>query len=407
MTGLGNATISGTFGDPGGHGYNITVNWSDGTVQTFYFADPGTFHFAHSYSHNPDPTNPAAPIPITVTVQADPNISLAGLHQPLIVTHIDQNSRIVGEVDTTMTSNGSVSPAFSSWQTEAALPGLGLGGVIFVDSNIYIIVFQHSVAQSTTSSLSIQTSPMQQSLTYNPGLTVQDDTTIESRQIINEVLDADGNVLGTFQLSEEILDDLPKLFRQLPDGHYRIYVKEPGEQGQRLLLDINIRGGKPADDTEAGDKPPTAEDEAPADPDAPQAALPPGAAEDAPLLGVLGDLLENSRGGISGEQYFASGFVTAIDQHSDVASTDAREPTDESAVPAVAAAHMQRRVGSAALGLGALVASLGQPRWEDRVDEALAQADSGTLSKAARLARRLRRLASQRIHRFGPESDTQ
>src|SRR5262249_50374066 len=87
-----------------------------------------------------------------------------------------------------------------------------------------------------------------------------EEAVIEERQVLLVPVDPQGKESEPVVLSEGVLDDLPKLFRSLPDGHYRVYLREIGEQRVRLLIDVNLRGGKPSDDSESGqDKPPTAE----------------------------------------------------------------------------------------------------------------------------------------------------
>lgn len=54
LTAWGVATLTGFFGDPGAHNFTITVDWSDGTVETFHFDDPGMFTFTHTYTANPN-----------------------------------------------------------------------------------------------------------------------------------------------------------------------------------------------------------------------------------------------------------------------------------------------------------------------------------------------------------------
>jgi len=70
------------------------------------------------------------------------------------------------------------------------------------------------------------------------------------------------------KLTEEVLDDLPgRIYKRLPDGDYQIYLQEAGEsqESRKLIIEIRIRDGKPAD---VEDKPklprkPAAEEEAP------------------------------------------------------------------------------------------------------------------------------------------------
>jgi WD40 repeat protein/serine/threonine protein kinase len=72
-------------------------------------------------------------------------------------------------------------------------------------------------------------------------------------QIVLQALNL-GRMTDEIVIPAEVLDDLPQLFRRLPDGRFRILVQESeGKRGLRLLLDISLRGGKPADVSDEGD----------------------------------------------------------------------------------------------------------------------------------------------------------
>ncbi len=88
----------------------------------------------------------------------------------------------------------------------------------------------------------------------------------DERTVILEVLDPNGNPQKDAKgrpieipLKEDVLDDLPtRIYRKLPDGRYRIYLREAGETRKRLILEVNIRDGKPADEASTTrDRPPT------------------------------------------------------------------------------------------------------------------------------------------------------
>ena len=84
----GVASVSGTFGDPGAHDFKFTIDWHDGTIDTYLVENPGHFDFSHKYVTFPNTLDQSAPIPITVTVSNDQNIQLVGLQQAPIVTTI-------------------------------------------------------------------------------------------------------------------------------------------------------------------------------------------------------------------------------------------------------------------------------------------------------------------------------
>ena len=82
-----------------------------------------------------------------------------------------------------------------------------------------------------------------------------------------------GKVIGSngirteVQLTEEVLDDLPgRVYKRLPDGDYQIYLQEAGEskESRKLIIEVRIRDGKPAEEEKAKipPKPKAAEEEA-------------------------------------------------------------------------------------------------------------------------------------------------
>jgi hypothetical protein len=429
VTVAGLAVVTGSFGDTGAQDYRVTVDWRDGTIENFFFTHPGSFEFTHHYSGNPNPNDPGSPIPIHVTVSNDPNISLVGLKQALIVQTFDESGRIPGEVDVRAQSNGfkgsniallAIENAVISgltanfqfvsdlqftgvpattYQTLASVPGLGLG-IIYIDSNINIVSL-HNVAPSTSTSLLPSSPPPEPQASVNDTVTyASDSTNVEERQVIIEALDADGNPMldsdGNpirVNVSDKVLDNLSELFQNFPDGRYKISVIEPGEPRPRLLLDINLRGGKPADDTEDGDKPPTEDDSAAEG--GSQASLGTSAVETDQTadeqhqlptdpLAVVTDVERNGS---------AQAAVVRDDQPMFRASNREHHGDGESFV--APASRAQRAIYEAALSLGALATCAGGRNWEERVDEALAESGSGALSKAARLARKLRRQADE------------
>jgi hypothetical protein len=60
-----------------------------------------------------------------------------------------------------------------------------------------------------------------------------------------------------------VLNNLPALFRNLPDNHYKIYLVQSETNAKRLVIEVFVRNGKlidPGDDSEgARDRPPTEE----------------------------------------------------------------------------------------------------------------------------------------------------
>lgn len=226
----GDATVTGDFGRFTEQNFFITIDWGDGTVETFNFADPGSFVFNHTYTFNPNIQNPAADIPILVTMQGD-----------MQFTFTDGN----GSLD------------FTSEAGLLETPGEGLANIaIDTTPQVPQLLFpQSEVILDSTSN--------QQSL-----FIVQDTQTIEGalqeanknaeRLVFLRIMAPNGNVIEDVPLQETDLDNLPKLFNSLPDGRYQIYLKEAGEERIRLLMDVDIRGGKATDVTEDQSNQPSA-----------------------------------------------------------------------------------------------------------------------------------------------------
>ncbi|MGC3966392.1 MAG: hypothetical protein QM775_03170 [Pirellulales bacterium] len=72
----GNASVTFDFGRLHELQFTATVNWSDGVVDVYGLSSPGTFTATHNYTGNPNLANPAAPIPVTVTLRGDAAHSL-------------------------------------------------------------------------------------------------------------------------------------------------------------------------------------------------------------------------------------------------------------------------------------------------------------------------------------------
>ncbi len=329
----GAAIVSGSFGDAGAQNFQILVDWHDGTTDTFFFTNPGSFTFVHKYVSFPNTVDQSAPIPITVTVLNDPNIHLIGGQQSPIVTVFDKSNIIPGQKDLQALGNGFfgtdpppaltaliaqmdaliaflnpggfvfpnhtefTGPQTSTYLTFAQVPGNGLG-LISIDSNIYIITLQHS-PPTTAAILPVETLGQSNQSQSEQTLAQQADATnAEERVVVIEALNADGSPLldahgepVKVAMSDTVLDRLDELFKDLPDGRYRISVIEPGETKPRILLDVNLRGHKPADDAEENEGKPPASDENASSPGSgtPQAALPERALPEDTLRPVAAD----------------------------------------------------------------------------------------------------------------------
>ena len=448
----GQAFVSGSFGDPGAQNFQILVDWHDGTTDTHYFTNPGDFTFYHNYTSFPNTVDQSAPIPITVTVLNDPNIKLIGQHQTPLVTVFDKSSLIPGEKDLQALGNGFqqnnsapvladliaqmdaliailnpggfvfpnhtefTGPQTSTFLTFASVPGNGLG-LISIDSNIYITTFHNSPPTTAAIVPTGASAPSTQSQIEETASQQAEATNAEERVVVIEVLNADGSALRDangnpvqVEMPDTVLDNLDALFKNLPDGRYRISVIEPGESKSRILLDVNLRGHKPADDAEESEGKPPASDAgaSTAAPENPQAGLPNrDLLEDSPVVS-LAELKDSPLLTATNSDFPAAALIAVAPANSATASRDGnvgRHDSEQAAGPKSLPHSLERSLAETALGLGGLAACVGGRNWEERVDAALAQAGAGALSKTARLARRLMRPAEnttrRAVRRFG------
>lgn len=222
ISATGDATVTGDFGRFTEENFFITIDWGDGTVETFNFADPGSFVFEHTYAANPNVQNPAADIPILVTMQGD-----------LQFTFSD--------------STGSLD--FTSEAGVLETPGEGLANVaIDTTPQVPQLIFPQSevILDASSNQLSIFTTKD----TLSIESAFEDANKNVERLVFLRILAPNGNTIEDVPLQESDLDNLPQLFQSLPDGRYQIYLKEAGEERIRLLMDVDIRSGKASDVTE-------------------------------------------------------------------------------------------------------------------------------------------------------------
>ena len=235
ITAGGIATVTGDFGRPGEHNFTITVNWNDGTFTTEVFENPGSFIFTHFYNENPNPTNPAAPIPIDVTVVADLQIHVFGRN--------------------TTTNNALGSLDFTTLRSFAPVPGEGFGAFAFdLTPTVKLLHFpepqpvgdlQQGSAQTPTVALVIEPIPEKDDL--GPSAKRKVFFQIGKRNADGTGWEYDEGIELTEDFLEQIFD--PELIEQIPDGRYRVQLQEPGETIKRLVIEFEIVNGTIADGT--------------------------------------------------------------------------------------------------------------------------------------------------------------
>jgi len=252
VTALGVAQIDFDYGRLLEQDFTLQVVWGDGTVDIVHHTAgdmdlglAGHATFFHTYTSNPNVNNPAAPIPVTVTVFNDTNISFRVENQA-----VDTNTQ-------TRTN---------------AVPGDGLKGAAVFD--LAIVVPQIDSPRSAVGdSLQISAQTFTQNTnTIDLAVVLDSKPLLEGRVLLihrlgpdgKPLVDEEGNLRVVTFVEEEAatyLADLTKLYKHksLDTGKFRIYVQE-GDARPLLIAVVNLKNGTPVTGNEATqDRPPTAE----------------------------------------------------------------------------------------------------------------------------------------------------
>jgi PKD repeat protein len=324
---LGNTTVVGQFSDQGADSFEVWVDWGDksGKPEDDYFVkaadigilDAKTFVLSHHYKGPPDPQNPAADITIRVKVRDD-DFKTMGIVEP-------GESLVKFDVITN--------------------PGEG-NKFIRIDLSPKVPMLSFTVRPVSTVVTAGAKTALVASDSGEIGGAAGESLVSSERDFVLRIVDNRGNdIKPGYKLPPDVLEDLPALFRRLPDNTYRIYLVQGETQVERLVIEVVVRNGRmidPGDDSEgARDKPPT-------DESAPAAAPAAGAALEAPTEAQID---------------------AALDAPGDDAAAVGLLPTPG---PATAAAW---RHGST-LASVALALSAAGKSWRAQVDETLAKAQS-------------------------------
>jgi hypothetical protein len=201
----------------------------------------------HTYFANPDKGNAAQPIPISITVAP----------------------------------TGEPWAASATATTAAPVPGNVFGAIKLVDTTGSSFVETArveiapppaqataplaSVAQATGAGAAASESvnPDERMIALrivSPGEAESDQVVLSDPKRLTELLKPSGASQSptAFKLADTDLNDLPALFKKLPDGRYQIYLSEEGHL--RLVIDVVVRQGRavdPTDDSGGRDRPPT------------------------------------------------------------------------------------------------------------------------------------------------------
>ncbi|TWT43356.1 PKD domain-containing protein [Botrimarina hoheduenensis] len=258
LGGDGITTLNLSFADPGADTFEVLVDWGDRlnlpaadrfVVERLYAGPtPQSFTINHRYFGPPNPQNPAADIVISVLIRDDDFGSAA--------LAVGQSNLEVVAI-----SNSGVEDNKVAIDTTPQAPEIK-----FPEAIENVAAVERSTAP-----------PSDRSATAD-GAASADAGIGAERYLELRLVGPDGVEGAGYRLPDDSLSDLPTLFSRLPDDRYRIYVVEAQTETRRLVIDVNVRGGRVvdlSDDSDGGrDRPPTtrlrgeAADDAPADPPA-------------------------------------------------------------------------------------------------------------------------------------------
>jgi PKD repeat protein len=258
----GETTLTLTFDDPGApvvETFEILIDWGDKlgepdplerfVVELDYDGTtPETFQFLHTYSGPPNPLNPAADIVITVKIRDDD-----------FGTATSRPESRANPADASLDGQSNLE--------SVAITNPGIGGLPFrIDTTPQIALL--TLPERTVNAGVVTTTNVVavDSTTDEISGSAGESRAASERFLELRIIEPDGTISRRFRLPPQVLDNLPALFRNLPDNHYAIFLVQPETDVDRLVLEVYVRNGKlidPGDDTEGGrDAPPT--DEAPA-----------------------------------------------------------------------------------------------------------------------------------------------
>ena len=246
--GDGMTTLDLTFSDPGADIFEVLVDWGDKlnlapedrfVVERLHAgATPQSFTINHQYTGPPDPANPAAVIIITVKIRDDDFAS------PITLAVGESN------LETVAISNSGIEDNKVAIDTTPQAPAIEFPKKPDVATAVERI-------DSTQENQGFS----------EVGAAAGDQSIVSDRYLEIRIVTPDGVETERVRLEEKALDDLPGLFKRLPDNHYRIYLIQEETNSERLVIDVVARGGKlvdPSDDSDGGrDRPPTDESTSP------------------------------------------------------------------------------------------------------------------------------------------------
>jgi hypothetical protein len=214
ISNTGEAIVTFDYGRLSEFNFTALVDWSDGFTDLLSLGAPGSSGTNHFYDGNPNLADPAAPIPITVTLRADARIRFTGYETTTITVFAEFPGDGVRNVRI---------------DTTAKVPQL------VAPPPTRITDFRQSVPPVIGRS----------QVTGGAGLVAGVEISEERILILREVLPS-GREGTEMQFNQAMLDRLDEIYAKLRNGRYRLYLYEPAEQKLRKVLDVYIKDGKPA-----------------------------------------------------------------------------------------------------------------------------------------------------------------
>jgi plastocyanin len=348
------------------------IHWGDGSTSGTGTIRPNQpVSIVHMFPFNFFTANGANPIPISVvaapsgdpgalpaTASSTASVPGEGIHAP----HVVQT-----------TSGGFVDVAVAT----------------FVEVPIQTTVPLASIAQASEG-----------------GVASSEATNADERIVTLQVISPSGDVAQRLLVPEQELADLPGLFKKLPDGHYKLFLSEGGHE--RLVIEVVVRQGRavdPTDDSGGQDRPPTGQIELghpnPVATSEARSRIDAAGGDDRAAKNDLPQFNDNESPNASNESGQAASpeapvgpvQVSSVKPAISMPSAKLQRPAVGVGPAKAPTADMteKSRWGAAIAAAGAAVAVGKGLSREERVDQAMQQLDPRSLSKAARLARWLRK----------------
>lgn len=248
VNGAGEATIFVTIFDPLGLNYEITVFWGDGVVDRhppltsangfteFNSTDPAgdfiTYQFNHRYNGNPDIENPAADIPVRVEVRFDPRVPSAPAPTKYGIQFVEGFG----------TANAK--ELLTAVEDELTVAGEGIFTfIIIVDSEIVPVEALKPTSIFVDTGRSASFTP--QGEVFELQVTDVESEVASTVVYFFRQVNAAGKEGKDEPLPSDILDrGIEAVFRKFPNGRYRVYVREPGNDTPQLIREINVFQGR-------------------------------------------------------------------------------------------------------------------------------------------------------------------